>query len=147
MFEIAKLAELEHAIEKLNFDTQIKEFLFNITFHKYKYGCQKDIGYVIRLIENKELDGAPSLRSNNFPNDRSFDKTRIVEINETLKNVHEMTDLDLLNNKSDTANLLTLKNEDPKLKMIMYKAHERIKIKSTVFGHKKDEDTGILNVF
>ena len=61
-FKEERFDELESLISLYNNESKILEYKFNFTFDKYKYG-NNEIGYIIRCIEQKKLEGQADEKS------------------------------------------------------------------------------------
>ena len=128
---------LEELIDDCNRDSNSKEYKFNFTFDKYKFGV-KNMSYIVRCIDTKN----EGMNSDNDSIDERDEKLILYkkEKAESIKPLFEI----LYNEKEillgQQKKILDLVENNHKFQQLINLCKDNINIMSSVHGHKKTID-------
>ena len=136
LFHSGKFNELDDLIDNCNLKTMDKEYKFNFTFEKYRFG-RKNISYIIRCIDNKN----DYLKSE----EESFEinETKVIQYKkekmESIKPLFEIIEEEKKKIINQTQNFFNLSIENENFQNLLNLCKEDINRMSMVHGMKKDE--------
>ena len=137
LFTKGKFDELDELIDDCNRDSNSKEYKFNFTFDKYKFGI-KNISYIVRCIDSKN-EGINSDNDSIEERDEKliqYKKEKVISIKPLFEVLYKEKEL-LLNQEN---NLINIIEDNLKLQKLISTYKEDIHKMSIVHGQKKAED-------
>ena len=138
LFENGMYNELEDFIENSNKDSPMKNFKFNFTFDRIKYG-KGQIAYVVRCIDNKN-DGGGRSDDESLGEENDFQICRFrKEKNEGLRYKYEIYEMEKNEIIDQYQNFISLSLENADFQKMLQSNKDKIRKTSIIHGHKKEE--------
>ena len=138
LFDNGMFNELEDFIETSNKDSPMKDFKFNFTFDRIKYG-NGQIAYVVRCIDNKNETGCRS-DGESVGEENDFQICRFrKEKNEALRFKYEIYEMEKNEIIDQYQNFIALSLENADFQKMLHLNKEKIRKTSIIHGHKKEE--------
>ena len=136
LFENGKFDELEDFIDLCTQNSLTKEYKFNFTFDRYKYGDKK-MAYIVRCIDNKN-EGGRSDEESIIDGDPKVSKYK-KEKAEAIKPLYELLSEEKKDILEQPEKYFILSNENTYFQKLLNICREDINKMSMVHGTKKDE--------